>query len=143
MGADLLVYHVSILKEKKPDLKKGEARIDELEKTKPEDWPEYYCQREGIEDLSEPGRMEQVRQLRKDLNEFWCWIDPESRKNSREFTWIDVGPFRIWLTAGMSWGDPPTEAYSVLERLCAAGVTDAMGFDQDTNAVTIKVESPS
>lgn len=129
MGADLLVYHVPIRTGKKPNLKKAEARIDRLGKTKPENWPEEYCESQSIEDLNEEGRMDQVSQLRTDLKLFYNTINPKSKIGVRDLTWIKVGPWTIWLTGGMSWGDAPTESWGMLERLDKCGVLKAMGFN--------------
>ena len=34
----------------------------------------------------------------------------------RDVTWIDLKGKTMWITGGMSWGDTPTESYSVFEK---------------------------
>lgn len=136
MGSDLLVYHVAISNKFEPDIQKGKARIEELEKTDCKDWPEEYCESQGITELSESGRTFQVGLLRSDLNDFVETMDPESKKGMPDVAEIlVVGSYKVWVIKGMEWQDPPSASWNTFQRLALSGVFEAMRFiDFDENA---------
>ncbi len=47
---------------------------------------------------------------------------------SRELDWFQLGPYRLYLTGGLSWGDSPTELFDVICRLDAYGLAGLAGF---------------
>jgi hypothetical protein len=48
---------------------------------------------------------------------------------SRELSTIEVPGWRIYLTGGQSWGDPPTELFEDFLDFDEAGLSAAAGFD--------------
>ncbi|HEX3735216.1 MAG TPA: hypothetical protein VHU86_08680 [Solirubrobacterales bacterium] len=51
----------------------------------------------------------------------------------REFTWITVRGADVYVTGGLSWGDSPTHAFEIVDRLRAVrGILAAAGFEGET-----------
>ena len=123
MGADLCLEYVTIKKSKKPDWKKGLAKIKALEKV----WVEEAGDGELDESVfGYPIAVEDaVDELKSDLANL-----KEAVKNRlRDVTCISVGNYLVYATGGMTWGDDPSDSYSSFTRLNATGVAKACGFD--------------
>jgi len=121
MGANLILSHAWILKDRQPNLRRGVAHLEELAKKPLYEWPTAWP---GLMAADYEDRAVAVKQLYDDYDAFVAGIN----SHRRDVSWIDVGPYTIYLTGGMSWGDPPTDATEIFDRLTAAGVLDAMGF---------------
>lgn len=125
MGADMILSTAWMKKNQTPDVGKGENLIAKLSKMPLKKWPEAW--RESNYDATEAGEdpEEHAVQLKEDLDQF---TQATVGRGRRDVTWIEVGPYKIYITGGLSWGDPPTDAMMVFDRLDEAGVLDAMGF---------------
>ena len=99
----------------------------------------------GIVDLDGKGELDindkgEVAELRKQLS---MSIDSvHSHGDSRDCCIIDRGTHHAWISGGMSWGDPPTEAYDCFQLLqrCLPLYDKAMEFaieDQEKHRVWI------
>lgn len=51
-------------------------------------------------------------------------------EGSRELTDIVIGPYTIYVTGGMSWGDPPTDLFNYISILNTLFILDACGFNK-------------
>lgn len=120
MGADLILSHAWIWKDRQPNLRRGVAHLEDLAEKPLDQWPTDFRELELIED----DQKAVVKQLYDDYDQFVAGIGG----HRRDVSWIEVGPYMIYLTGGMSQGDPPTDATEIFDRLTAAGVLDAMGF---------------
>lgn len=138
MGADLLIYALTIEHGKSPDFEAATRWIDELSNRKPADWPavETYSWDVELDPEEDPlgWVAENVARLRSDLNEF----RDAMTHGSRELAVILIRNADVYLTGGMSWGETPTELADVFTRLDDSGVAVAAGFDDgQSNAVRI------
>jgi hypothetical protein len=133
MGSDFLVSFVTIGKKKKPDFAAARRRIERLAAMPHDKLPSEYLNTIGLpdeEEFTNEERDRRIKQLREDLG----GIEAEFGDDNFEMPWRDLTSFnvdrkRVVLAGGMSGGDAPSDAFSSLERLVAAGVTKAAGFD--------------
>ena len=129
MGEDLVTIVLTIEKGIKPNWKKGLNAIQKLEITPLPEWPKGYLDRQMGDSISEsPDEKEltdQVSTLKNDLETLKAaWANKRHDGNK-----LEICHKILILSAGMSWGDPPTELYESMDRLIDAGATKAMGFD--------------
>lgn len=124
MGSDLCLEYVTIKKSKKPDWAKGQAFLKAIEKKFKAD-PDNFKVDEDTFGPEADGQ-EVIDLLKSDFIEFRNGIKKLQR---RDLTCITVGPYYVYLTGGMTWGDDPTDLYSSFSRLTAYGITKACGFD--------------
>jgi hypothetical protein len=88
----------------------------------------------------EAGAVEPLRaQLRADLRALQQGLEGERD----DFDGILVRGARVWITAGMSYGDEPTEFFPALGRLELAGVLAAAGFDSEPTSSQETEPQPS
>jgi hypothetical protein len=151
MSSDLLVTYLTIPRKKKPNLKAGERAIQKLSKTPAWDWPEGFLDYMGgdsagtMHDTMSPldeaaKRNEFVHQVKADFKDLLVHLDPpKDGRGLRDIAELEIGPLRVILSGGLSGGDSPTESFDVIERLKAAKVTDAMGFDLEENRNWIRI----
>jgi len=122
MGADLLVSFVTIDKEKEPDWEAGLRHVAELALKRCDEWPQDDPQFWG--GSFDP--REEATQLRGQLEDLKRCFD---ECGSRQIVSFEICHKRVLLAGGMSGGDGPTESWEEINRLVAAGVTKACGFD--------------
>jgi hypothetical protein len=121
MGADMLIASLVLPKRVLPDFAAAHRRIESLGVADIED-SEEFC------DLPDPRSAEGMRALREDLHR--CLTELEEALVGREFTWTEVRGAQVYLTGGPSWGDSPTAAIRLVDRLRAVrGVLAAAGFE--------------
>lgn len=129
MGADLLLAGASIPYRRKPAWKDAEKRVDVLEKTMMARWPMPYQKNWAghWDDLSPISRSKTAAgQLTSDLDDFRsAWLN-----GGRSSMVWRVGNRMLLVTGGMSWGDSPGDLFDSVNRLNAAGVLQAAGFDK-------------
>lgn len=117
MGADMLVWSLAWLKDKKLDWEAGKKAIDALEVD--EDNTSFNYSREELHNY-----LEEIK------GSF------EVKKNyvsacGRETVVYDCGSFWMLITGGMSWGDSPTELGNAIAAFetDAEHVLEAVGFN--------------
>lgn len=112
MGADLLIISVPYPSDKdwKPDFERGRAFIKELR----EEW-----EKGGQSDAEEEA--ESLESYLDEFEEIW-------EGGRRDTTTHTFGAQDAIITGGMSWGDNPTESYSVISYLDEYNVLEACGF---------------
>jgi hypothetical protein len=121
MGADMLIASLVISNGTLPDFAAAHRRIEALTLADIDEPDEFL-------DLPDPGTPEGVLTLREDLHRRLAEL--EQALVGREFTWTDVRGAKVYVTGGLSWGDSPTEAFALVDRLRAArGVLAAAGFE--------------
>jgi hypothetical protein len=139
MGADMLLWTMPLRMGEEPDWTAGAIIVAKLEATPLKDWPEDYRDRyvQGLEEAEAKAedkaaaasaeakqRAKEVADLRKALDE----VQQAWAGNHREGTSIQVAGYDILVTGGLSWGDPPTELATAIDRLGMSGVEAACGF---------------
>lgn len=123
MGADLIVAHWWTTRQPEDiDWKAGHEAIERLtlDDIDPDQFgPEF-------DDTDETVAIEEVKErLHADLDEMEpVWGDRHYRRDAARYV---LGPVNVLLTAGMSWGDDPTDAFTLMSRM-PDGVLKAMGF---------------
>jgi len=133
MGADMLVAALTIPHGAEPKWSRGTKVIERLERTPLRKWPKEYIEGQAVEKFGKEERYAQARKLYEDFDLL------RNIRDDREFACIRIGPLDVYVTGGLSWGDPPTDAFSAVDRLYEAGITKAVGFDQHNNAVSIRI----
>jgi hypothetical protein len=138
MGADMLIecfweeINEKRLPVRKPNWQKGYARIKELcEKWKQTGiFPE--CSLLPIEngDLKQPlPTTENVNSILNTLNRYLGCVENAYRGGSRELTSLEFPPYRIHITGGMSYGDEPSELFSILSDLGSLEILEETGLN--------------
>lgn len=123
MGADMLIASLVIGEGQRPEFKAAHRAVDALTAAEVVE-AEEFC------DLPDLATSEGLRTLREDLH---LRLDELERAlDSREFTWTSVRGATVYVTGGLSWGESPTEAFDVVDRLRAVrGVLAAAGFEDE------------
>ena len=62
--------------------------------------------------------------IRKDVQELRRHMD----EGSREISWSEFNGWKVWITAGISHGDSPTDVMDTIMSLNSIGVLQAAGF---------------
>lgn len=139
MGADMLLWTLPLRNGAEPDWKAGESVVDKLEATPLKEWPEDYRDRyvqleeaeaETVEDKAADAKKEteqratEVKALRQALEDVKQAWDGHHREGAS----IQVAGYDILVTGGLSWGDPPTELATAMDRVGLSGVESACGF---------------
>jgi hypothetical protein len=123
MGADMLIATLAIDEDLHPDFAAAHRAVDVITADRVEDPDEFL----DLPDLATP---EGLVALRADLHR--CLDELERRLGGREFTWIPVRGANVYVTGGPSWGDSPTEAFDLIDRLRAVrGVLAAAEFEDE------------
>jgi hypothetical protein len=121
MGADMLIASLVIPSGAQPDFAAAHRRVEAVIAADIDEPDEFL-------DLPDPGTPEGLLALREDLHR--CLTELEDALVGREFTWTEVRDAKVYLTGGLSWGDSPTEAFELVDRLRAVrGVLAAAGFE--------------
>jgi hypothetical protein len=121
MGADMLIASLVIPSGVQPDFAAAHRRVDAVISADIEDPDEFL-------ELPDPDTIEGLLALRDDLHR--CLAELEQALFGREFTWSEVRDAQVYVTGGLSWGDSPTEAFELVNRLRAvSGVLAAVGFE--------------
>jgi len=156
MGADMIIecfweeINAKGLPVKKPDWKKGKAKIKELcskwladgELPSEVDFlangDKFLHRFEGgvytIED--------QVASVQVKLIESLEEIKQAYTGNHRELTSLEFRPYRVFITGGMSWGDSPSTLFNTLQTLTELEILEATGLNPnlpDTLAIVKKL----
>lgn len=122
MGADLLLTWVGLEEGREPDFEAARTRINELTDSELETAArEHFAwdENSGIADVATSMHAE-VNKLEK------LWIG-----GSREVARLKVRGADLLFTGGMSWGDGPTDAFEVIEKVMAIpGALEAAGFTE-------------
>lgn len=129
MGADLIVMYVTIDHGKKPDWAEGSAYIDKLAAKPWSEWPSEYRERMNLDVDDEEGDKREIEQHANDLRGHLKDLKVLWDGQSRDTVLLQIDRKDVLMTAGMSWGDEPTDAYPIFEYCLMAGVTKACGFD--------------
>lgn len=134
MPSELLMYYLSIDESKTPDWKKGEEEIARLEGVHMVEWPEDFLMYYGEEwagssvskaDPDMNDRTSNVAMLKDELaNLKKAWNNEYS-----DAAMCEIGTKRVLFTGGMSYGSPPSDTYTTVQKLLYAGITGACGFD--------------
>ena len=124
MGADFIGALVWLPKDEKPDWKGGRQAIQKLEATPRQGWPEDYVSDWADLHETDAEALAELRQDLKCLQEHWD-------EGGRESGMVQILGHNILLTGGMSRGDAPTELMDCIDRLGAANVLQACGFNRD------------
>lgn len=75
-----------------------------------------------LETIDKEDKSAQLEAIRQDLLNAWetcynCYTDP-----GQDGTTLEIGEYEVLLSAGITWGDPPTETYSAIVKLDYASV---------------------
>jgi len=127
MGADLILAATALRSGKQPDWAAAESWIEGLNEESLGNFADIFSLDDEDEDLKE--------RLKGHLADFREGIDDD---RWRDLTWITVGPYKVYVSGGMSWGDSPTESFNAINELVASGVLTAAGFDDDQPWATIE-----
>ena|ERR1700737_4175391 len=132
MGSDFLMAFLAAGRKKKLDLGAGRSALERLRITPLGEWPEDFLETQCghvPEDHDEAESMKHsfVELLTADLNMVEESVDGAARRDLWSGT---IGDKFVIMSGGMSGGEPPTEAFESLDRLAAAGIARAMGFDE-------------
>lgn len=116
----MILSVLSIGKKKKPDFKKGEEFIRQLEMTSAEEWPTSFTERFSDEIAIGP-MVETLLDNLETLEQAWSG-------HHREAAFMEVCGRRLIVTGGLSWGDSPTDLMDVIDNLLESGVAKACGL---------------
>jgi hypothetical protein len=123
MGADMLIATLVIDEACYPDFAAAHRAIEVVTAADIEDEDEF-C------DMPDPQTGSGLSALRVDLHR--CLNELELALSGREFTADSVRGATIYITGGLSWGDSPSEAFEIVNRLRAVrGVLRAAGFEDE------------
>lgn len=117
MGADMLVAVTAIPMDVEPDWHAAHLHIWRADAVAELDAHDIFYD-ESLEDVQ--------HQLTRDLLELKRYFNGGYH---RQFAELYVAGHCLILTGGLSWGDSPTDAYELLDRLTSAGALHAAGFD--------------
>jgi len=118
MGADMILYEAVYPADPnwKPDWEAGKALIKKLS----EEDEGFICEYnfDSPEEAYESfiGKLEEVKSA--------------FTNGRRDMERLRVGPYRIMISGGMSWGDTPTDFADILGDLERFSILDACGFNQ-------------
>lgn len=117
----MLVSYFYCEEELKPNWKNGEDKITQLLKK----W-----KKQGLPtDMSYWGEPQTAaNSLREQLKEIRAVFTNPG--DYQELSVFYLGPYKIFLTGGMSWGDDPSNLFSTINDLSQSGILAACGFDQ-------------
>jgi hypothetical protein len=134
MGADLIASWIWTTQPQKIDFEKARALIreefDALDKAD-DVFPQGFLERwdpneDVVWDGSDTTAEEFRNALLSDTNHLeQLWTEAET---PRDAFVADIGPVRVLLSGGMSWGDSPTEEFDVLNRWGNTPAAKAAGF---------------
>jgi hypothetical protein len=125
MGADLIVAGFAIDRDK-PAMTKERIRtrvnkwLDENKDTF--DFQAYSQEANGY---SEEAEFVDVEQVRKEIQETLCEaVELSTSPTERGITYFDSAAtaVRVYLAGGMSWGDDPSDAFTVITRIDDLGM---------------------
>jgi hypothetical protein len=132
MGADFCFAFVTIDSGKEPDWKAAEKEIERLKDTHITEWSHDWLDQFDYEATKvKPGEpdmnfrlpaLEALKTLLADFRQLWD-------EGTRETGYFEYCQKAFLLSGGMSWGDPPTEAYSVISDFLASGLARMAGFE--------------
>lgn len=121
MGADLLITALIIKTGRTPDFDAAHKTIDSLDSGHVEIPDEFWEHDPETDDGIDAIRA----QLREALNELEAAL-----QCSRELGWLQVRGADVYVTGGLSSGDPPTQLFETFSRLLAVPtVLSAAGFE--------------
>jgi hypothetical protein len=133
MGSDFCFAFIAINIGKEPDWSAAEKEIERLKDVHISKWPEYWVEvsfdydaakvKAGEPDLN--FRLPAVEALRKTLASIRDLWD----SGTREVGYFEYVGKQFMLTGGMSHGDAPTDAYSIINQFLESGLAKAAGFD--------------
>jgi hypothetical protein len=124
MGADMLIASLAIEQGLDPDFAAAHRVVEVITGDRVEEADEF----DDLPDLDSP---EGLLALRADLHDRLDQL--EQALCGREFTWTTVRGANVFVTGGLSWGDSPTEAFELVNRLRAVrGVLAATGFENES-----------
>ncbi len=113
MGADMVSAGLVLVDGVEVDWEPARARVAELQEDDVDDWFDDVEQmRVGL--LADITALEKAR--------------AGEGREARELDSFQLGPYRLYLTGGLSWGDSPTELFDVICRLDAYGLAGLAGF---------------
>ena len=125
MGADFLVDYLWIKQPHTPNWLAAKEEIELLSDKQLADWCENYFWSLFIEDPASDAIRSELFALNSEIEEIWLNVP-------RDCLILDVGPYAILITGGMSWGDEPTESYTTIAKWSALPlVPNAAGFYKD------------
>lgn len=118
MGADLLLHHVWIKRAQEPDWQAAKATIEAMTDEEIEKLESF--------EYSEEGTPEEYRYLLvsdlEEIKEVW-------HNDRRDAYKCPLGPIDCLITGGMSWGDDPSEFFSLVGRFLEVDAAiNAAGF---------------
>jgi len=116
MGADFICWILEMDKGKEPDWEKGREYLENLKEL-----PQMFKNNQNPRYPLDILKREAGKLLAK-LKEYW------DGEGSREVTIVELKYTKVLITGGMSWGDPPTDAFGELEYLHDTGVLKVIGF---------------
>lgn len=135
MGADLLLSWLWTTEPEKVDFEKARALIraeitsdclDENEVWKPGVLERWDPNEDAVFDGSDVDAETLVKVLIADVDEVEkLWT---GELEYRDAFVTDIGPVRVLLSGGMSWGDSPSETFDVLNRFGNTPAAKAAGF---------------
>jgi hypothetical protein len=132
MGADFCFSFVAIDIGKKPDWEAAEKEIERLKDVHIsewlQDWLHFFDSEAANVKAGEPDmnfRLPALEALKKLLLEFReLWDD-----GTRETGYFEYIGKAFLLSGGMSWGDSPTDAYTIINDFMNSGLARKAGFD--------------
>jgi hypothetical protein len=129
---DFMLWLLQSDKGKQIDFGAGRRAIAVLRETPLAEWPEEFVDRYigDLDDLTPSGlealQDRQVRELQRDL----AIIEEAVIESSRQDAWSgEIGNKFVILSGGPRYLPQPTETALSIDRLDAAGIAQAMGFD--------------
>jgi hypothetical protein len=123
MGAEMLIACLAIDEDLHPDFAAAHRAVDVVISSDIEERDEFL-------DLPDPDTRDGLSALHQDLHR--CLTELEQALSGREFTCMALRGANVYVTGGFSWGDSPTEAFVLVNRLRAVrGVLAAAEFEDE------------
>lgn len=120
MGADMLIAALVLPVGRRPDFAAAHRDVDTVAAADVAVRGEFH----DLDLDTEQGLQALRADLHRRLDEL------EQALDGREFNWITVRGANVYVTGGLSWGDSPTQAFKVVNRLRAVGgVLATAGFE--------------
>jgi hypothetical protein len=73
--------------------------------------------------------MKDLPKISEALHRYLDEVETAYRTYSKELTYLEFMPYRVWITGGMNYGDSPTELYNTLMLLNSISVLEATGLN--------------
>lgn len=129
MGADLLLSWLWISKDREPNWKLAQEHLARKILKQPfNTWSEELHDALGYAHTGNDLPPDEYREVRQRLRKALTEVQRAWAHTTHETSILVMGPIRVLITGGMSWGDEPTAAMSHINLFTAARMDEAAGF---------------